>query len=179
MAILLLVGAVAADLASKTATFDHHRAMQGVYGAEQPLVLGEVGSLQLSLVRQYNTGMAFDLLQEGPGNLALLIGIRGLFLAWLLWFWHANRHGSPARLASISLLIAGVLGNLADNLWTYEPAHPHAVRDFLLVSGPDWRFPAFNLADTWVTIGAAWLLWTLWAELRSRNRRPRRDSFPC
>lgn len=157
--VILTAGlALLADLASKSVAFAHHRTVQGVFGEHQPLELFDAGIASLSLVREYNTGMAFGFL---PNALVLLVTIRLVFLAWLIWIVCGTAATARAQRISIGILIAGALGNLSDNLLTFESDHPNAVRDFILVSGSNWSFPAFNLADTWITVGGIWFLWTL------------------
>lgn len=63
----------------------------------------------------------------------------------------------------LALILGGAAGNLWDRtFFALDPAHG-GVRDFLLLprvvfGGP---FPAFNLADTWITVGVAMVAWRL------------------
>lgn len=170
LVIVIATGGCCLDLVSKSIAFQYHRTMQGVFGADQPLELFDIGVATLSLVREYNTGMAFGYLQDVAGVLGLLLAIRLLFLAWLLWIVRGTAPTAHTQRVSLGILIAGSLGNLSDNLFTYESEHPNAVRDFLLITGRDWSFPAFNLADTWITIGGIWFLWTLHHRRRDASK---------
>ena len=152
------------DLAAKEAAFQHHFTVQGVYGAGQPLQILETGLATFSLVREHNTGMAFGYLADSEQALPLLLTIRLAFLVWLLWLGWRTHPPSLSRSIALGLLTAGALGNLSDNLLTYDDKHPHAIRDFLLIAGEGWSFPAFNLADAWITIGATWFLWSIYRQ---------------
>ena len=100
----------------------------------------------------YNTGAAFSFLAGAGGwQRWLFTGIGAAaagFIGWLLW-----RHGSQKLFAfSLTLILAGALGNLIDRIRLGK------VVDFLLVYHHPWYFPAFNLADSAITVGAALLI---------------------
>ncbi len=111
-----------------------------------------------------NRGAAFGQFGDYPH---LLVGGRAaavVFLAWLLL-----RADSRPRLALVAmgLVLAGALGNVIDNLWTGCVVRDHpflGVRDFIDVDfepliGWARHFPAFNVADSCITVGAcAWIL---------------------
>jgi signal peptidase II len=63
------------------------------------------------------------------------------------------RHGSQRLFScALALILGGALGNVIDRLW-------HArVTDFLLFYWRDWYFPAFNLADSAITLGVMLLI---------------------
>jgi signal peptidase II len=63
--------------------------------------------------------------------------------------WLRQRPDAPPLLrAGLVLILAGALGNLIDRIgWGY-------VIDFILVYLGNWPFPAFNLADAAITVGA-------------------------
>ncbi|MBI5780980.1 MAG: lipoprotein signal peptidase [Rhodocyclales bacterium] len=110
----------------------------------------------LQLVSVYNTGAAFSFLAQAGG------WQRGLFLAlafgmsvWLLWLAASPQAGRLERLA-YGLIVGGALGNAIDRL-----AHG-AVYDFLLFHAGRWAWPAFNLADSAITVGVGLLLWHHW-----------------
>ncbi len=100
----------------------------------------------LRLVHFTNTGAAFGLFQNAAPLLAVasLAGI-ALILAYLFSPEFAQ---TPIRLA-LSLILGGALGNLIDRVTRGE------VVDFIKV--PQW--PAFNVADSAITIGVTLLLW--------------------
>ena len=121
------------------------------------------GSDWLSFSNSCNGGAAFGQFSQFPWILVVGRIAAVLFLSWLLL-----RADSRPRLVlvAMNLVLAGALGNLIDNLGAgcLVPERPHhpflGVRDFVLVNlGPLGDFPAFNVADSCITIGAcAWIL---------------------
>lgn len=106
-------------------------------GYSTPLIPGI-----LYLSRVHNTGSAFGLFGGRNPLLAAIAGAIALGVGWLIW--RGKLAGGPERLGG-SLVLGGALGNLIDRL-----ARGYVV-DYL-----DFRvFPAFNLADAAVVVGAA------------------------
>jgi signal peptidase II len=63
------------------------------------------------------------------------------------------RHGSQRLFSfALALILGGALGNVVDRV-----SHGHVI-DFLLFHYRQWEFPAFNVADSSITIGAALLI---------------------
>ena len=63
------------------------------------------------------------------------------------------RHGTQRLFAfALALIAGGALGNVVDRV-----IHGHVI-DFILVYWRDWSFPAFNVADSAITIGAVLLI---------------------
>jgi signal peptidase II len=107
-----------------------------------------------ALVHSRNTGMAFGFFGDAdaqwfPVLLLLISGGVVLFLAWLLF---AGRVGTALAGAGLALLAGGAAGNLLDRL-----IHG-AVTDFIELHAGNFYWPAFNLADSAITIGAALLV---------------------
>ena len=73
-----------------------------------------------------------------------------------------RRGGSALYSAGLALILGGALGNLYDRLALGK------VVDFLLFHYAGWAYPAFNVADSAITVGAALLI-------LDSFRRPRRD----
>ncbi len=106
-----------------------------------------------NLVRAHNRGAAFSMFNDAGGwqrwaFSALALGVSVALITWLL------RLERQAHLqgAALALILAGALGNLVDRL------RLGAVVDFLQLHWHDHYFPAFNLADSAITIGACGLL---------------------
>jgi len=121
---------------------------------EHAFHLGDVRPVTtyFSLVLAHNRGAAFSMFDGGGGWQARVLTVVGiaacLFILYLL-----ARHGSQ-RLFSVALalILGGALGNVVDRL-----LYGHVV-DFLLFHYRQWEFPAFNVADSSITIGAALLI---------------------
>ncbi len=106
-----------------------------------------------NIVRVHNTGAAFSFLAAASGWQRWFftgIGVAAaLFILWML------RTHAGQRLFSFALacILGGAVGNVVDRLM-----HGYVV-DFLQVHWDNrWYFPAFNLADAAITIGAACLI---------------------
>ena len=95
------------------------------------------------------------------------IGLTALVLAFVTAvLWQSSPKGLAASRWSrtgLSLILGGALGNLWDRVTS------GAVTDFLDFYVAGYHWPAFNLADTGLTAGAALVILDLW---RSRERRP-------
>ena len=93
-----------------------------------------------------NDGMAFGLsLPGGQIVLSLLSAIMTIVLGYFFWL---ERHGHILIKFSLSLIIAGALGNLFDRVTAGE------VVDFIHIKlGSFWEWYIFNIADTSVSIG--------------------------
>ncbi len=151
---ILVSGAVALDWWSKSAAFDFHFRVNGLLAESRPAEFFEAGFFNLQIVREYNSGMAFGLLQNSP-NAPLYLGIiRAIAVIVLIWMFHRPTLRSGWHPFSLGALTAGAAGNLLDNLFQLEFGHEHSVRDFILISVSNRSFPVFNLADVYVTVGA-------------------------
>lgn len=107
------------------------------------------------LTRLHNTGAAFSLLADQPGwqrwfFSSVAVGVATV-LAVLLWRF--ERGTTRAIAASYALIMAGAVGNLIDRL-----AHGYVV-DFIHLHWATWYYPAFNVADSAITVGAVLLIW--------------------
>jgi signal peptidase II len=105
------------------------------------------------LVHVRNRGMAFGLLNRPGMDLTFYILVAttiGVVLLMLYWLTRVDREDGRV-LVALSLIIGGAVGNLIDRLRLKE------VVDFLdFYIGPH-HWPAFNLADSAITVGALWL----------------------
>jgi signal peptidase II len=104
-----------------------------------------------SLILAYNTGVAFSVGAGGEGwqrwAFAAIAVAASAFLVWML-----RRGGSRMLMLGLSLILGGALGNLWDRLTIGR------VTDFLLFHYAGWFWPAFNVADSAITVGAALLI---------------------
>jgi signal peptidase II len=99
--------------------------------------------------RTYNTGAAFSFLSDAGGwqkyfFVLLAVGICGL-LGW--WLSRTPRRDWKTAVP-YALVIGGAIGNVIDRL-----AHGHVV-DFIQWYAGDYVWPAFNIADTAIVVGA-------------------------
>jgi signal peptidase II len=99
-----------------------------------------------NVVMVWNRGVTFGFLQDTPfwGQWALVglsLAIVAILLLWL------RRAETKWRAAAIGLIIGGALGNVIDRV------HYGAVADFLDFHVTGYHWPAFNLADTAITLG--------------------------
>ncbi|MDR1529814.1 MAG: signal peptidase II [Burkholderiales bacterium] len=104
-----------------------------------------------SLVLTFNTGAAFSFLADAGGWQRIFFVVISV-AACLLFFWLLLRGGSRLFSFSLVLIIGGALGNLWDRLQLGR------VIDFLLFHYHNWHYPAFNVADAAITIGAILLI---------------------
>ena len=104
-----------------------------------------------SLVLAYNTGAAFSFLADAAGwQRWLFTGIA--IAATIVIVWLLRRGGSRMFCLGLALILGGALGNLWDRVTLGK------VVDFLLFHYQQWAYPAFNVADSAITIGAALLI---------------------
>ena len=97
----------------------------------------------------YNTGAAFSLFAFDTGSQRIPLILISIFVSvYLLGFLikHASTNHCALNL-SISMITGGALGNLVDRITQGY------VVDFLLFYYENWYFPAFNVADSLITIG--------------------------
>lgn len=110
----------------------------------------------------HNTGAAFGILADSALRIPLLSGVALIAcgaIAWLL-----GRLPMSARLQrlGLALVFSGAVGNLIDRL------RLGAVIDFIDVHWYQHHWPAFNVADSAITIGVGLLLLDLFFEERQR-----------
>jgi signal peptidase II len=105
-----------------------------------------------SLVLWFNSGAAFSFLAgEGGWQRVLFSGVA--VAATLVIVWLLARHGrDPLFNSGLALILGGALGNLWDRIESGR------VVDFLLFHAGEHYFPAFNLADSAITVGAALII---------------------
>lgn len=118
------------------------------------------------LVHSVNAGIAFGLFSGTASKwisffLVLSSAAVILILVWLLFAGHA---GSVESQAGIALIAGGAAGNLLDRL-----LHG-GVTDFLELRAGSFRWPAFNLADSAITIGAALIILELFSSESHASR---------
>ncbi len=120
----------------------------------------------LSWVRWHNPGAAFSMLSEGSGwQRWFFVALATGFLAFIVY--ELRRLPGEQRLMGwvYGLIAGGAAGNLTDRL-----THGYVV-DFILVHWKRHDFPAFNVADSALTVGAVLWIGAMVADyLRERQR---------
>ncbi|MFN0300591.1 MAG: signal peptidase II [Burkholderiales bacterium] len=105
-----------------------------------------------SIVLAFNTGAAFSFLADAGGwQRTFFIAIAVIAVIVIVWLLRKHRDESPFSLG-LSLILGGAIGNLWDRVWLGK------VVDFLLFYYHDWHWPAFNVADSAISVGAAILI---------------------
>ena len=108
-----------------------------------------------NLVLAHNTGAAFSFLAGAPGwqrwFFAAIAAVASVVISVLL-IRHAGQAAQRRFCAALALILGGAVGNLIDRvLYGY-------VVDFLDFHVAGWHWPAFNVADSAISIGAALLI---------------------
>ena len=121
-----------------------------------------VGSMQLhdshtvtsffNIVRWHNTGAAFSFLAGAAGwQRWFFIGLGAVAAFVIVWMLRSHA-GQRLFCWSLALILGGAVGNVIDRVW-----HGYVV-DFIQVHYANLFFPAFNIADSAITVGAGLLI---------------------
>ncbi|MFW6092452.1 MAG: signal peptidase II [Pseudomonadota bacterium] len=120
----------------------------------------------VSLVRWHNEGAAFSMLSDAGGWQRWLFVLLAVgFLAFILY--ELRRMPREARLMGwvYGLIAGGAVGNVVDRV-----LHGHVV-DFVLLHQGQYYFPAFNVADAALTVGAGLWIYAMLAEHKRERQR--------
>ena len=123
------------------------------------------------LVHNQNPGIAFGVFSNSssPWLAPLLLVSSALVIALLVWLLATGRAGGSLAHAGLALILGGAAGNALDRL-----IHG-GVTDFLEVRLGTYRWPAFNVADSAISIGAVLVLVELLFGGRHRSDSAERD----
>ena len=124
------------------------------------------------LVRRHNTGAAFSILSEASGwQHWLFIGLGVVVSGWIIWWqWRMPRQNHRVLSLGLALVLGGAIGNVIDRIM-----YGHVV-DFLLFYYREWQYPAFNVADSAITIGVILIVYDGFFLERKRGGRRATDS---
>lgn len=139
--ILLALLILALDQATKWYILSEMR-----LGEREPMIV--TGFFKLVMV--WNRGISFGMLNSLPGGQLLLSALAVAVVSLLIWWLREARNW--LMVAGIGLIIGGAVGNLIDRL------RFGAVADFLYFHIADYYWPAFNVADAAICIGAALII---------------------
>jgi signal peptidase II len=108
----------------------------------------------LEIMRLHNEGAAFSFLAGASGWQRWLFIVLGIAVSVgiSVWLYKLPSRGQGLLAAGLSLVMGGALGNVIDRM-----RFGHVV-DFIRVHYEQWYFPAFNVADSAITVGAGLLI---------------------
>jgi len=107
-----------------------------------------------NIIRLHNEGAAFSFLSDASGWQRWAFTALGLIVSAviLVWIRRLPAKGEHLLAAGLAAVMGGALGNVIDRI-----LRGHVV-DFIQVHYEDWYFPAFNVADSAITVGAVLLI---------------------
>jgi signal peptidase II len=108
----------------------------------------------INITHQRNTGAAFSILADAPGwQRWFFIALATIVSAYIVsWLWKIRTDGQVILSAGLALVLGGAIGNVIDRILLGN------VVDFIQVLIAGWPFPSFNVADSAITVGAAFLI---------------------
>ncbi len=101
----------------------------------------------LSFYRTWNEGIAFSFLSSL--NDWVLVAVTVAIILFLLWLWRQTPKSRWLSQIGFALVFGGAIGNLVDRAFLGH------VIDFIMVHTQTWSFAIFNLADSFISVGAA------------------------
>jgi signal peptidase II len=117
-----------------------------------------------NIVHAENPGAAFSMLADAPAfwRVTLLVGLSLVVMAILgVMLWRLPPNVGLLMSTSLALVFGGAMGNVWDRIFR------GTVTDFVQVFLGSYEFPAFNVADSAITVGASLLVIDFW---RSRKQ---------
>ena len=110
-----------------------------------------------------NKGAAFGIFADSSFRVPFFITVSLVAALGILWYVRTLSDNQRLQVLALSLIFAGAVGNLIDRIRLGE------VIDFIDVHWYHRHWPAFNIADSAITIGVALLLIDLWREEKNRK----------
>ncbi len=119
----------------------------------------------LDIIRLHNPGAAFSFLADAGGwqRWFFTIFAVGVSVMLIVWLRKVRLKTEPILAIALALVLSGAVGNVIDRI-----EHGYVV-DFIHVHWQQAYFPAFNIADSAITIGAILLLWDAFADWRRQR----------
>ncbi len=111
-----------------------------------------------------NKGAAFGIFADSAFRIPFFITISIIAVGGLLWYYRKLTPEQKWLQYGVSLILSGAVGNLIDRVRFGE------VIDFLDVHWYRHHWPAFNVADSAITVGVAILIIDMWFEERRKKR---------
>jgi signal peptidase II len=118
------------------------------------------------LTSERNTGAAFSLFAQAPAwfRQPFFLTATGVAIVALLLFLRQTDGTNRLMVVAIAAVLGGAVGNLIDRILYGE------VIDFLLFHWRGYYWPAFNVADSCITLGVIGLLWSSIQEHRAEKK---------
>jgi len=116
-----------------------------------------------------NPGAAFGMLADSPWRVPFFLVVALVASAGILWYLHRSRERDFWLHGALALIFSGAVGNLIDRVRLGE------VIDFLDVHWYRYHWPAFNVADSAITVGVGILIVHMWLEEKA-EKNARKDS---
>jgi signal peptidase II len=113
-----------------------------------------------NVVRYHNPGAAFSFLAQGTGWQRWFFVVLGVVASVVMVFLMRRQAEKTLFCLALSFIMAGAIGNVIDRLW-----HGYVV-DFIQLHAAGWFFPAFNVADSAITLGVILILADEWHRAR-------------
>lgn len=107
-----------------------------------------------------NKGAAFGILAGSPWRVPFFVTVGVIACAALLWYLYSTRADQKLLQIALVMVFAGAIGNIIDRVRLSE------VIDFIDVHWYQHHWPAFNVADSAITIGVGLMIVDLWREER-------------
>lgn len=135
----------------------------GIAAADQASKVWLIGVMQdaggrieltpfFNLVMVWNRGVSFGLFQSAGAGRWLLVALTlAIMIGLTIWLWREHR---PLSRFAIAGVLGGALGNVIDRI-----SPRAAVADFFDAHLMGYHWPAFNVADTAITLAVAVLIW--------------------
>ena len=121
-----------------------------------------------ALYRTYNTGVAFSLFSSAGDTPLIILSIA--VITFVLYLAARSRPSQILARIGFALIVGGAIGNLIDR------AMLGYVIDYFLFHTPTWSFAVFNLADSFISVGAGMVILDELLEwARDRRRRATGD----
>lgn len=110
---------------------------------DEPIVCNDY----FNLIKVWNTGVSFSLFNDYGQTGTVVLIVFALLVSGFLLYWMFHEY-QPLKITGLALIIGGAVGNVIDRV------RVGAVMDFLDFHYQTYHWPAFNLADTFICIGA-------------------------
>lgn len=128
---------------------------------EEPINILPIFNLRFT----FNTGAAFNFLDQASGWQEWLFGIIAIGVSIFLIIWQLK---IPVKYLWLKIATALVLGGTLGNL--YDRIIYHKVIDFLDFYFKQWHYPVFNIADSAICIGATMLIIDILRQEKNKKR---------